>query len=29
MAALAIIGLNNNPNTGYSKPAAIGTPTAL
>lgn len=29
MAALAIIGLSRIPNTGYSTPAAIGTPSAL
>jgi hypothetical protein len=29
MAALAIIGLSNNPNAGYSTPAATGTPSTL
>ena len=29
IAALAIIGLSNKPKTGYSTPAASGTPTAL
>ena len=29
IAALAIIGLSSNPNTGYSTPAAIGTPRTL
>ena len=29
MAALAIIGLSSNPNTGYRTPAAIGTPSTL
>ena len=29
IAALAIIGLSSTPKTGYSTPAAIGTPSAL
>ena len=29
IAALAIMGLNNNPKNGYSTPAAIGTPMQL
>lgn len=29
IASAAIIGLSNQPNTGYSRPAAIGTPSAL
>ena len=29
IAALAIIGLRSNPNTGYSTPAATGTPSTL
>jgi hypothetical protein len=29
IAALAIIGLNSHPKTGYSTPAAIGIPSAL
>ena len=29
IAAAAIIGLSSRPNTGYSTPAAIGTPLAL
>ena len=29
IAAAAIIGDRSNPNTGYSKPAAIGTPAEL
>ena len=29
IAAAARIGLSSNPNTGYSTPAAIGTPIAL
>jgi hypothetical protein len=29
MAAAAIIGLNNKPNTGYKTPAAIGIPATL
>jgi hypothetical protein len=29
MAKAAIIGDNNNPNTGYKTPAAIGTPKTL
>ena len=29
MAALAIIGLSKRPKTGYSKPAATGTPSTL
>ncbi len=29
MAALAIIGLRSTPNTGYSTPAATGTPRTL
>jgi hypothetical protein len=29
IAALAIIGLSNTPVTGYSTPAAIGTPSTL
>ncbi len=29
IAAAAIIGLSNKPKTGYSTPAAIGTPTVL
>ena len=29
MAALAIIGLNSNPNTGNRTPAAMGTPRML
>ncbi len=29
MAAAAIIGLSSSPNTGYSTPAAIGTPSEL
>ena len=29
IAALAIIGLSNNPVNGYSTPAAIGTPSRL
>jgi hypothetical protein len=29
MAALAIMGLSNNPKNGYKTPAAIGTPSAL
>ena len=29
MAALAIIGLSNNPKNGYNTPAAIGTPMTL
>jgi len=29
MAAAAIVGDNNMPNTGYSTPAALGTPEAL
>lgn len=29
MANAAIIGLSNQPNTGYNAPAAIGTPSAL
>ncbi len=29
IASAAIIGLSNQPNTGYNRPAAIGTPRAL
>lgn len=29
IASAAIIGLSSQPNTGYSRPAAIGTPSAL
>ena len=29
MAAAAIIGLSRSPNTGYSTPAATGTPSVL
>lgn len=29
IAALAMIGLSNNPNAGYSTPAATGTPSTL
>ena len=29
MATAAIIGDNNSPNTGYSMPAATGTPSEL
>lgn len=29
IASAAIIGLSNQPKTGYSRPAAIGTPRAL
>ena len=29
IAALAIIGLSSNPNTGYNTPAATGTPSTL
>ena len=29
MAAAVIIGLSNNPNTGYNAPAATGIPSAL
>jgi hypothetical protein len=29
IARLAIIGESSQPNTGYSTPAAIGTPSAL
>ena len=29
IASAAIIGLSSRPNTGYSTPAAIGTPRAL
>ncbi len=29
IAALAIIGLSSRPKTGYSTPAAIGTPSTL
>src|SRR6185369_7426981 len=29
IAAAAIIGLSNTPKTGYSTPAAIGTPSVL
>ena len=29
MAALAMIGLSNNPKNGYSAPAATGTPSEL
>ncbi len=29
IASAAIIGDNNNPNTGYNTPAAMGTPKTL
>lgn len=29
MASAAIMGLSNRPDTGYSRPAAMGTPSAL
>jgi hypothetical protein len=29
IAALAIIGLRSTPNSGYSTPAATGTPSVL